>query len=268
MDWRDATPADFAVIGDPIEHSWSPKMMAAAFASLGLALTYRAVRVAAGEFDVAVEHLRGLGYRGLNVTVPHKETAHAWARDIDERSRRLGALNTLDVVAGRGTNTDAPGFLDVLARFAPSGARALLLLGAGGTARALAPVLLEAGWSVRIANRTRSRAEALAQATYGLVVLDDADPAGCGVVVDATSAGLSGTELPVRWDRAEPGSLAIDLVYGRETPFRSSARAAGLQVIDGRELLVSQGLLSLSWWLGSIDREIARAAMRRAVGLD
>jgi len=159
MDWPDAMPTDFAVIGDPVAHSWSPRMMAAAFGALGLPWHYGAIRVPLGEFEAAVSHLADLGVRGVNITVPLKEAAFAWARDIDAASQSLGALNTLDLQNGRGTNTDAPGFLDLLDRFAPKGGRALLLLGAGGTARALAPVLLAAGWTVRIANRTRARAD-------------------------------------------------------------------------------------------------------------
>lgn len=162
--WRDAPPGDYAVIGDPIAHSKSPAMHAAAYRALGLDLTYRAIHVPVGEVDEALDHLRAIGYRGVNVTIPHKADALAWSvrkgASPDYRATVAGAANTLDLVSGESTTTDGLGFQCSLPK--RSGRiESVLLLGAGGTAGTILSEL--AGWKCRIAiwNRTPERASAL-----------------------------------------------------------------------------------------------------------
>lgn len=262
--WRHAEPADFAVLGDPVGHSWSPAMHRAAYAARGLDLRYTALQVPREELPEALEALTELGYRGVNCTVPLKEDAFAWAERIDEASRAYGALNTLRLTDRAGTNTDAPGLLDTFADLAVPQGAAVLLLGAGGTARAVVLALHRAGFAVRVANRTRANAERMiASLDLDVPILDAPDLAGVNVVINATSAGLSGEAWPLDWSRSHPDVLAYDLLYAREpTPFVADAARAGRRTVDGRALLAAQGARSFSWWLGG---EPPRVEMRAAL---
>jgi len=248
--------ADFAVIGDPVGHSRSPRMHQAAYDALKLPYRYVAVHVGRGSVGKALDRLAALGYRGVNVTVPHKEEALAWAAQADELSRRIGAANTLRLATKEATNTDAGGFLDTIQGLA---GREATMLGAGGTARALAAVLPGAGYQVRVWNRTRERAMALAD-EFGLSVLEE-PTVDADLVVNTTSAGLHGDRLPLDWSEARNGTVAYDLVYG-ETPFLTEAAARGLRTIDGQSLLVAQGARSFEWWLGLTP---SREAMAEAI---
>lgn len=262
-DWREAPPAEFGVIGDPVAHSLSPRMHRAAFRALGWTYRYRAIRVPESEFVVAIDWLTRLGYRGLNVTLPLKEHAFRWAQVLDEPTVRLGVANTLCLNAGRATNTDAPGFMDVLSDAGLGPSTPILLLGAGGTAKAFAQVLVEAGHRVSIWNRTASRAEALA-ASVGAVALRDATASGFEAIVNATAAGLSGESPPIDWRGSSKGLVAIDAGYAAEpTPFVREARRRGFRSIDGRPLLLAQGVRSFEWWHGI---EAPRAPMSSAIG--
>lgn len=258
FEWRDIPPGDFAVLGDPVAHSRSPQMHAAAYRSLGAAWTYNAARVPVEEFDEAVAHMAGLGYRGLNCTVPLKEAAYRWAQAMDATSRRIGAVNTLDLAMRHATNTDAPAFLAMLGAPGPA-----LVLGAGGTARAVLVALDEAGYDVTLWNRTEAKARLLVtelgvQATVVSIPNIEAFP----VVVNTTSASLHGEPLPLNWEAAQPEALAYDVVYG-PSPFLDSARAAGMKTIDGLPLLVEQGALSITWWTGRLpDRSVMMEAVR------
>lgn len=252
-EWRNAPPsAEFAVIGDPVAHSWSPRIHRAAFRALGWSYAYEAIRVPEDEFDDALAWLTRLGYRGLNVTLPLKACAARWADAVDEPSAALGALNTLCLPRSRGTNTDGPGFLDVLTALGIQPPGPVLLLGAGGTARTLAVVLARSGYEVRVWNRTRSRAEEMAaQVGLSALILDTPSAAGCGLVVDATSAGLRGEAPPVDWAGVAAGGWALAAAYGEAAaPFLANARQAGLQAVDGRAMLVAQAARSFEWWHG------------------
>ena len=246
-EWRDAIPGDFAVIGDPVAHSKSPAMHAAAYRELGLALSYRAVRVPVGEVRAALLHLRTLGYRGVNVTVPHKAEALAACEQVEDLARRIGAVNTVRLDGLVGRNTDGPGFLRSLPVKEPGLA---VILGAGGSAAAVAVALADVGWKVEIYNRTRSRAESLA-ALIGGEVREDAAVAGADLVINATSAGLLGSGLSIDWAGVRPSAHAVDLMYGAEpSPFMREALQNGLTAQDGRGMLMEQGALALEWWLG------------------
>lgn len=244
-EWRDAPPADYAVLGDPVSHSRSPAMHGAAYRRLSLDLRYIAIRVPEDEFCLALDRLATLGYRGVNCTVPLKGAAFAWSgSDRPDRS-----INTLRLDSSEGTNTDAPGFLDTLADRAVPVGRALVL-GAGGTARTLLHALHQAGWDLATWNRTPSR---LRDALNGLAlradILEEPDPEGCSLILNCTSAGLHGEAPPVQWRRAHPDALAYDTLYG-ETPFVEDAKRHGLDAIDGKAMLVAQGARSFEWWLG------------------
>jgi len=258
-EWRDAPAADFAVIGDPVAHSLSPRMHEAAYEALGLPYRYVAVRVPAGEVREALDYLASLGYRGVNATVPHKREAMEWARDADEIAQSIGVANTLDLTSGRATNTDGPGFLDTLSDLRIVSTAEVIVLGAGGTARALAAVLPKAMYRVKIWNRTRARAQELAS-EFGLTVLDE-PTADADLVVNTTSVGLHGERVPLDWSSARESTVAYDMVYG-QTRFLEEAVRQGLETVDGKPLLVAQGARSFAWWL---EIDPPRSVMMKAI---
>ncbi|GMV88549.1 MAG: shikimate dehydrogenase (NADP(+)) [Chthonomonas sp.] len=261
----DLPSADFAVIGDPIGHSKSPAMHHAAYDALGLVYRYIAVHVPAGRVAEALERLREMGFRGVNVTVPHKAEALAWASQPDPLAARIGAANTLDLPTGRAWNTDAPGFMDTLADLGLRLPYRAVVLGAGGSARAVVAALGdEQGVEVAIWNRTRDRAERMVQELApDAQVLDWPDLTGADLVVNATSTGLSGVELDLDFAGTHPVALAYDLAYGSEpTAFERQAASVGRRHTDGRGLLAAQGARAFEHWLGI---PAPKAVMLRAI---
>lgn len=263
-DWRDAPLADFAVLGDPVSHSRSPKMHEAAYQALAMKRSYVPIEVKLDDLSPALSHLARLGYRGVNLTVPLKEAGAKWAEKPDEFVRRVGSANTLDLLESSATNTDAPGFLDTLPGLGIWPPSKVLVLGAGGAARALTAGLAEAGFRVRVFNRTPERAEAMVRGLGAAAeVLGEPNPEGCSLILNTTSAALSGEAPDLQWNRADRKAIAYDLTYGSElTPFLLKAALQGHKVVDGLDMLVAQGARSFEWWLGvaaPLD------AMRRAV---
>ena len=234
-------------------------MMNAAFAELGLDWRYVKLPVPPARFAETVRALPASGYRGANVTIPHKLAARELADELAPAAEAIGAANTLSFEDGRvlADNTDAGGLLDALGED-PAGRRALVL-GAGGAGRAAVWALREAGAEVAVWNRTADRARALADE---MGVGYAADPGGAAdVLVNATSLGLHGEDLPSEL-RPEPAAVVVDLVYGAEpTALARWAEAAGARVVDGLEVLVRQGARSLEGWTG---RPAPLDAMRRA----
>jgi shikimate dehydrogenase len=249
------------VLGDPVEHSRSPAMHNAAFEALGLEWRYVKLPVTAEHFAETVRALPGSGYRGANVTIPHKEAALELADEASDAAHAIGAANTLTFADGaiHADNTDAAGLLAALPR-APEGIAALVL-GAGGAGRAAAWALRDAGAEVSVWNRTPERARTLAEE---LDVAHVEAPVAADLVVNATSVGLKPgdgiEELPLAW--IDPPQVAVELVYGdHETPFAAWAEAGGAELVDGLEVLVRQGALSFERWTG---QEAPIDAMRRA----
>ena len=183
-----------------------------------------------------------------------------WCRHVDNFCEQVQAVNTIDVRRRAGINTDANGFLATLEGIP---VRSVLLLGAGGSAKSIARALVRDGWTVRIWNRTREKAVELARLA-GAAIIDDPDPTGASLILNTTSASLSGEELPVLWERVEKDALAYDLAYG-DSPFLRTAASYGLSIKDGLPMLVEQGALSLEWWTGETA---PRAVMTKAVVVD
>ena len=261
--WRKAPEADFAVIGCPISHSLSPKMHAAAFAELGLEATYVAVEVQVGEVAEALDYLQSRGYRGVNVTVPHKEDAFDWCQDATDIAISLKVCNTIDFRTNQGTNTDVDGFIRSLAdQMIPS--KKALVLGAGGSARSVIKGLEAAGYEVSLWNRTVDRASRLcAQFEFAATIAQDPNLAGYGLIVNSTSASLGGNRLPLDWAKAEKKALAYDLAYGNGlTPFLKDAEDQGLAIQDGRQMLMEQGAAAFEhWWNQPAPRDVMMAAI-------
>jgi shikimate dehydrogenase len=246
------------VLGFPVAHSRSPAMMNAAFAELGLDWRYVKLPVPPGRFAETARALPGSGYRGANVTIPHKLAAQRLADELTPAVRAIGAANTLSFEDGRvlADNTDAGGLIDALGE-KPRGRRALVL-GAGGAGRAAAWALREAGAEVAVWNRTPERAAALAT-ELGVRAAAAREPAD--ILVNATSVGLH-DEDPAEELPLVDAEVVVDLVYGKSrTALRRWAEARGARVVDGLEVLVCQGARSLERWTG---RRAPVDAMRRA----
>jgi shikimate dehydrogenase len=256
-----------AVLGHPVSHSRSPAMHTAALAELGLAeeWSYEAIDVAPDHFEERVLGMPAEGFAGANVTVPHKGAALALADELSETAREIGAANTLVFSGGevRAENTDAEGLLRALP--ASPVDRQALVLGAGGAARAVVWALLREGAEVAVWNRTELRSRHLCEELGGKVVVDP-DAAAYDLIINTTAVGLAGedpfAELPLRPDAFGSGQTVVDMVYGGEpTALLREAETAGATTVDGIEILVQQGGLSLEIW---IDRPAPLETMRAA----
>ena len=243
-------------------------MHTAALAALGLEerWSYQALPVPPELLDEVVAALPGTGFHGANVTVPHKEAALALATEATPRARAIGAANTLTFgVGGPGSvsadNTDAPGLMAAVGALEVV-VETALVLGAGGSARAAAWALREAGVAVAVHNRTPERAQALAADLGVAVAIDAGQPAD--LLVQCTTVGLHDPDALA----ADPAPFAAvaDLVYRPgATALVRAARAAGLPAVDGLEILVRQGALSLEHWTG---RTAPLDVMRRAAAYE
>lgn len=241
------------VVGRPVHHSLSPVLHNTWLAAAGLDGAYVAFSLAPERFSAFVEGFRGGSLAGVNVTLPFKTDALAAADRVSPRARTAGAANVLVFEADGSVtadNTDGEGLLYAFARQAPGfrpESGPLVLFGAGGAARGAAAAFLEAGCpEVRLLNRTRSRAEAVAEALGGRVrVLDLIDAAaldGAAALINASSAGL-GSEAPPPPDfsAAPAGAVAMDMTYKPlRTPFLEAAAARGLATVDGLDMLIGQ----------------------------
>lgn len=251
----------FGLIGDPVSHSLSPAMHRAGFAAIGVDADYDPVRVPADEPGAVESEMRRLAAAGGgNVTLPHKRVA---ASVVDEPSGTvvaLGACNCfweMDAGVVAGDNTDVAGICRALeAHLASRPPGRALVLGAGGAAGAAGLALAQLGASsVGISNRTGGRARDLVARLRAIDVpaegLEDRPAGVWDVIINATSLGLrDGDPLPVGFDRVSAG-LILDLVYGRErTAWVLAADAAGIEWIDGREVLLQQGAACYPHWFG------------------
>jgi shikimate dehydrogenase len=259
-----------AVLGHPVSHSRSPAMQNAALEALGLAdeWAYEAIDLAPEEFAARTGELPDRGFAGANVTIPHKEAALAIADEASEAAREIGAANTLSFGEGgiRADNTDAPGLLAALP--GPVEGKRALVLGAGGSARAVVWALAGEGATVEVWNRTAERADALvrdlarggsgspAERSPAPVSAEQARGSSYDLIVNCTAVGMTPEEddiaqLPLDPERLDAKIVVVDLVYGgSETRLIEEARRRGAVAIDGVEVLVRQGAESLRIWTG------------------
>jgi shikimate dehydrogenase len=249
-------PDRYAVFGNPIAHSKSPRIHALFAAQTGQDMAYEALLAPLDGFAAAVQSFVSAGGKGANVTVPFKEAAFRLATDLTPRAEAAGAVNTLSFAAGkiRGDNTDGAGLVrDLSANLACALAgKRILILGAGGAARGVILPLREASPAeIFIANRTAEKAVQLATA---FCVEGGGFSALAGrrfdLVINATSAGLSDAPLPLPEGVFATDGLAYEMLYGRETPFMQQAREAGCRVADGLGMLVEQAAAAFFVWRG------------------
>ena len=247
------------VFGHPVTHSRSPRLHGFWLQRYGIDGAYIPLGVAPGGFAAAVRALVDLGFRGANVTIPHKLAAFEICDAVAPFARRAGAVNTLIFRDGwiEGSNTDGFGFLESI-REAASGWRAdagpAVLLGAGGAARAIAAALLDAGAPrVTLVNRTAAKAEALARDLGGPIhVADRAPLEDAALLVNTTSLGMQGQPgLEVDLAPLPASAVVADIVYvPLETRLLAAARARGLVAVDGLGMLLHQARPGFEAWFG------------------
>lgn len=254
----------YCIIGDPVHHSLSPGMQNAAFAAMGLNCTYIAFRVPAGDLGSSIESLRAINVAGFNVTIPHKVEVMKYLDELDSTAKKAGAVNTVNNIEGilRGYNTDIFGFIEPLRRRKVDfNGMTVLLLGAGGAARAIVAALAEEKGlaSLVIANRDQKRAGDLAALAAGLglkcrtVTLDEAATVSPDVdlIINSTSIGLNNEPSPIDSKHIKKGSIVYDIVYRPVvTGLIENAKFAEAHVVYGYEMLLEQGARAFEIWTG------------------
>jgi shikimate dehydrogenase len=267
------------LLGYPLGHSVSPAMQNAAFCAVGLDWEYKLLEIPPAELGVVIARLRADDFAGANVTIPHKEAVVDLLDDLTNRARKIGAVNTVLKRDGKliGDNTDGYGFAQALrgANVDPRN-RQVVILGAGGAARAVGVTLAESGAArIAIVNRTAPRAESLAgflRASFTDIPItanDEMALADAYLFVNATSVGMSphsdASPFPIAFRR---GAVAFDLVYRpADTRFLNEAARAGAQTIGGLGMLVHQGAAAFTLWTGrdapiNVMFQAAEAALR------
>ncbi len=267
-----------AVIGSPVAHSLSPALHGFWLRRMRLPGSYIPMDVAHENLREVLRAMPKMGFVGCNVTLPHKETVLGLADVVTDRASLIGAANTLifrEDGSIHADNTDGYGFLENLRQSHPgwrAGAGPAVVLGAGGAARAVLASLLEAGVpEIRLANRTRSRADAL-RSEFGMrVVVYDWNGIGAAIddaalLINASSLGMTGKpELRVPLQRLHPNLLVTDLVYNPlQTQLLLEAEAAGCATVDGLGMLLHQAVPGFQRWFGArpeVDAETRRAIL-------
>lgn len=254
----------FCIIGDPIQHSLSPAVQNAAFNAAGLNCSYIAFRVKKGELKESIESLRAIGVSGFNITVPHKVEAMKYLDGFDSSARKANAVNTVHNMDGvlKAYNTDIYGFIHPLhLRKVNFDGMKVLLIGAGGAARAILAALAdENGISeVNIANRSEEKARALLEISLALglnckIVPWERIPEysrNTKLIVNATTVGMNSEPSLVKHENLHKDAIVYDIVYKPvNTDFLENAKYAGANVIYGYEMLLYQGAKSFEIWTG------------------
>ncbi|TPK71852.1 shikimate dehydrogenase [Mesorhizobium sp. B2-4-15] len=250
------------VTGHPVKHSRSPKIHGYWLAAYGIDGSYEAIDVAPQDFAEFIATLQPAGYRGGNVTIPHKEAAFALVERRDQAAEEIGAVNTLWFEDGVlwGGNTDGHGFAANLDDYAPDWVNAgpAVVLGAGGAARAVVQALKRRGVrDIRIVNRTLARAiELRDRFGNGISAHDMAATnellADAGLLVNTTALGMHGNEgLSADPALLPAHAIVTDIVYvPLETPLLAAARARGLKTVDGLGMLLNQAVPGFERWFG------------------
>ncbi|HBM34951.1 MULTISPECIES: shikimate dehydrogenase [unclassified Sulfuricurvum] len=260
----------FSIFGDPIAHSRSPLMHNSVFRALKVCACYSRTHLVDGSQLRDVFFAKALS--GANVTVPHKEAAYQQCDEVRGIAKEIQAVNTLVVEKGKliGYNTDADGFMSAIQSFGPL--RNALILGAGGTARALSIALTHGEITPTILNRSAGRLDFFHQKGIQAYCWDGFTAAEYDLIINTTSAGLNDDELPI--PRALLVELlsrskgAVDVIYGKETPFLREIKVSGLPYKDGSDMLLAQGVLANHLFLnGAYPLEAIEPPMKHSFSL-
>jgi shikimate dehydrogenase len=249
----------FAVIGDPIDHSLSPNIHNAAFKALNMDCTYIAYRIPRGELEEGIASLRKINISGFNVTIPHKIEVLKYLDELSEECRTIGAANTVSNENGRlvGYNTDMDGFLaPIKQRGIAIKGQSVLLLGAGGAARAIvAGFAKEGAGHISISSRTWEKADGLARFAQGLgikaepVPLEDAGKRRYRFVVNATPVGLKNEPSPISTSMIDSECIVYDIIYmPMNTDLIAQSKKNGAAIIYGYEMLLGQAAIAFEIW--------------------
>ena len=251
----------YGLIGDPVEHSFSPPMMNAAFSYMNLDACYLAFQVETKKVSEAIEGIRALNFAGVNVTVPHKSSVIPYLDEVSPLAKKIGAGNTISNVKGRrkGTNTDFSGFIRSLKKlnFSPK-KKTIALLGSGGSARALVAGLADAGaLRVMLHNRTAERAEKLVTefsryfplTQLEAVSLQTIHETPLDLLVNTTSVGMFSSDIPVDLKECRKISLLADIIYStRQTSLLKQSEELGITAVNGIDMLLYQGCDAFTFW--------------------
>lgn len=236
----------FAVFGDPVAHSRSPLMHNSVFKNLNYKACYTRVHLQDG--SKLRETFFALKLSGANITIPHKEAAYTACDEVRGFAKKVGVVNTIVNENGKliGYNTDADGFMFAIKEFGAM--KNILVLGAGGTAKALCTKFIDAGIKVTVLNRTASRLAYFKELGCSCFTWDDFIIGNYNLVVNTTSAGLKEEILPCPLELAEKilakTSFAADAIYGKETPFLKLSKSKEITCKDGADMLLGQGVLA------------------------
>ena len=263
----------YGIMGNPVSHSLSPAMHNAAFQHLGLNKVY--VPFATADVATAIQGFRALGVKGVSVTIPHKQAVIPELDGIDPVAAKIGAVNTLVINGARvyGCNTDWLGANAALKQLTPLKGKKVLLLGAGGSARAIGFGLLEEGASLTLASRTPNSGQALAFALgCPWLPLDAIADFGADILINATSVGMGANceQTPINSQYLPHFAIVMDIIYAPlETRLLCEAKAAGCQTINGLAMLLCQGVAQFELWTGleapvEIMRQQLLAGIKRA----
>ena len=257
----------FAIFGNPVAHSKSPQMQNAGLKHINFDGNYDKHHLEDG--STIKDVFLASSYKGANITVPHKEYAYANADEIRGIAKKIEAVNTYINENGKviAYNTDAPGFLKAIESFGE--VKNVLLLGAGGTAKAISLALQEKGISVTVLNRSEGKLDFFKNNGIKCSTWDSFEPSNFDLVVNSTSAGLKDEYLPCPKELLESvlknASFAFDCVYGKITPFLALARENGCEIKDGEDMLLFQGVLAFEYFTNTKADENLVEAMRKGL---
>lgn len=262
----DAESALYCVLGDPVAHSLSPVMHNRALAHHGLNAVYLAFRVT--DIEAAIQGLRAMGIKGASITLPHKSRVMQYLDDIDPVAAEIGAVNTIINDNGRliGKNSDVTGAVDALRAKTEPASKKILIVGAGGAARAIGYGVRNAGAQVTIANRTPETGVRLAaDLEVDFLPLADLQQSRIDILINTTPVGMhpATAASPVPDAILSPEIVVMDIIYNPlETALLKAATRAGCRTIDGLAMFVNQGAQQFEWWTG---RKAPLDNMRQAV---
>jgi len=241
---------EFVIFGNPVEHSKSPQMHNAGFENLKYNGIYKKHLLEDGNTikDVFLQN----NYKGANITVPHKEFAYKNADEVRGLANEIKAVNTYINENGKiiAYNTDAPGFLHAIESF--GNVKSVLLLGAGGTAKAISLALQQSNIEVTVLNRSEGKLEFFKKHNLKASTWEEFEIKEYDLIVNSTSAGLKDELLPcpeqILNEVLKNAKFAFDCVYGKITPFLNLAKEKGLEIKDGEDMLLFQGVLAFEYF--------------------